>query len=153
MSRLDHQRAVHKVKARRGDLGMSQQGLAETAGVDIKTVNNFEARGRWPIAQNRAKIEAALGWASGSLQQIAEGGEPVLLEQELPPDVNEMFDLSPELRAAFLKLSPRRRARILALYAEEQAGIEEMRRQSEARFAAMLQEFVEEDEASPSTNG
>lgn len=61
---------------------MTQQELADAAGVDIKTIGNLESRGRWPIARTRARIEKALGWEPGELQRIAES-EPK--EPEIPP--------------------------------------------------------------------
>lgn len=61
---------------------MTQQELADAAGVDIKTIGNLESRGRWPIARTRARIEKALGWEPGELQHIAEA-EPK--EPEIPP--------------------------------------------------------------------
>jgi transcriptional regulator with XRE-family HTH domain len=61
------------VAARRGELGMTQQGLADAAGVDLKTVYNLESGGRWPIARTRVAIAAALGWEGDALAAIAGG--------------------------------------------------------------------------------
>src|ERR1700734_1228672 len=79
------QRAARAVAARRGQLGMTQQELADAAGVDSKTIYNLESRGRWPIARTRALVEKALGWPVGEMQRIAEndGGEP---EPDILPD-------------------------------------------------------------------
>lgn len=66
-------RAARAATARRGELDLTQEALAKSAGVDVKTIGNLETRGRWPIARNRARIEAALGWAPGTLDGIAEG--------------------------------------------------------------------------------
>ncbi|MQY08088.1 helix-turn-helix transcriptional regulator [Actinomadura macrotermitis] len=73
---LDRERAAKYVVARRGSLGMTQERLAERAGVTVKTVYNLEAAERWPQARTRAAIEAALEWGPGDLSRIAEGGEP-----------------------------------------------------------------------------
>ena len=64
-------RAARAVAARRGELGMTQQELADAAGVDSKTIYNLEAGGRWPIARTRALIEKALAWPLGEMERIA----------------------------------------------------------------------------------
>lgn len=89
MSRPDRARVARYVVARRGELNMSQQRLAERAGVDAKTIYNLESGDRWPQPKTRDRIEAALGWYSGDLQRIAEGGEPI--DYERPPTRRELF--------------------------------------------------------------
>jgi transcriptional regulator with XRE-family HTH domain len=69
------ERAARAVEARRGELGLTQQQLADAAGVDIKTIGNLESRGRWPIARTRAAIEQALGWQPGEMKRIADEAE------------------------------------------------------------------------------
>ena len=64
-------RVGRAVAARRGELGMTQQELADAAGVDIKTVYNLESGTRWPIARTRAAISAALGWQADALDSGA----------------------------------------------------------------------------------
>ena len=76
------QRAARAVAARRGELGMTQQELADAAGVDLKTIGNLERRGRWPIARTRARIERALNWESGEMERLAAEPEP-----SIPPEV------------------------------------------------------------------
>ncbi|WP_158088735.1 helix-turn-helix domain-containing protein [Thermoactinospora rubra] len=72
MSR-DRARAAQFVIARRGELGLTQQQLAARAGVDVKTIYNLESGERWPQAATRGKIEKALGWVGGALEDIAAG--------------------------------------------------------------------------------
>ena len=76
---------------------MTQQELADRAGVDVKTVGSLEARGRWPIARTRAVIERALHWPSGEMERIA--------EREEEPDI-----IPPGLREHVRKLLPPDRA-------------------------------------------
>jgi len=51
---------------------MTQQGLADTAGVDIKTIYNLESGTRWPIAKTRFAVSAALHWNGDALTAIAD---------------------------------------------------------------------------------
>lgn len=76
-------RAAQAVAERRGKLDMTQQDLADRAGVDAKTIGNLETRGRWPIARTRARIEEALGWPDGEMTRLAGDGEGPLV----PPEV------------------------------------------------------------------
>lgn len=64
------------VAARRGKLGMTQQDLADAAGVDLKTVYNLESGTRWPIARNRVAVSAALGWEGDGLAALRAGDMP-----------------------------------------------------------------------------
>ncbi|WP_067827083.1 helix-turn-helix domain-containing protein [Actinomadura kijaniata] len=73
---LDRERVAKYVVARRGSLGLTQERLAEQAGVTVKTIYNLESAGRWPQARTRAAVEAALRWRPGDLARIGEGGEP-----------------------------------------------------------------------------
>ncbi|PZG49830.1 hypothetical protein C1I98_10970 [Spongiactinospora gelatinilytica] len=72
----DRARAAQHVVARRGELGLTQQQLASVAEIDVKTIFNLESGERWPHARTRARIEAALGWAAGTLTEIAAGRDP-----------------------------------------------------------------------------
>jgi transcriptional regulator with XRE-family HTH domain len=85
----DRARVARYVIARRGEVGLTQQGLAGRAGVDIKTIYNLESGERWPQAKTRGALEAALSWYPGDLQRIAEGGEPVVYER--PPSRRELL--------------------------------------------------------------
>ncbi|MDL4774951.1 MULTISPECIES: helix-turn-helix domain-containing protein [Thermomonosporaceae] len=73
---LDRERIAKYVVARRGSLGLTQEQLAERAGVTVKTIYNLEAGERWPQARTRSAIEDALQWRPGDLVRIGEGGEP-----------------------------------------------------------------------------
>lgn len=89
---MDRQRAARAVAARRGELGMTQLELAETAGVDSKTIGNLERRGRWPIAKNRARIEKALHWPVGEMERIAsDDGTPEEPEDPVMRAIREQF--------------------------------------------------------------
>jgi DNA-binding XRE family transcriptional regulator len=81
------QRAARAVAVRRGELGMTQQELADKAGVDVKTVGSLETRGRWPIARSRVSIERALRWPSGEMDRIATAPDPAPRPEPIPDEV------------------------------------------------------------------
>ncbi len=74
---LDRERVAKYVVARRGSLGLTQEQLAERAGVTVKTIYNLEAGDRWPQARTRSAIEDTLQWRGGDLVRIGEGLEPL----------------------------------------------------------------------------
>jgi transcriptional regulator with XRE-family HTH domain len=78
MAREDEgiQRVGRAVAARRGELGMTQQDLADAAGIDLKTVYNIESGTRWPIAKTRVAVAEALRWPPDALSVLAEGSVP-----------------------------------------------------------------------------
>lgn len=55
---------------------MTQQELAEAAGIDTKTLYSLESGARWPIARTRVAISRALGWKGDALADIAAGIPP-----------------------------------------------------------------------------
>ncbi|WP_131736450.1 helix-turn-helix transcriptional regulator [Actinomadura roseirufa] len=82
-------RVARYVSARRGDLGLTQEQLAERASVDRKTIYNLESGERWPQAGTRSRVERALGWYPGDLVRLSEGQEPI--EYEPPPPGRELL--------------------------------------------------------------
>ncbi len=65
---------------------MTQQELADQAGVDLKTVYNLESGTRWPIAKNRAAVSAALRWEGDALAAILAGRDPAETGNGAPDD-------------------------------------------------------------------
>lgn len=55
---------------RRKDLGLTQEQVAQRAGVVVRTISNFE-NGRWPNARTRALIEEAVDWEPGEIERTA----------------------------------------------------------------------------------
>lgn len=65
--------AGRAVLARRGELGLTQLDVAESAGVDVQTFRALESGESWPWAKNLVSISGVLGFDAGDLQGIADG--------------------------------------------------------------------------------
>lgn len=100
---LDRERVAKYVVARRGALGLTQEQLAERAGVTVKTIYNLESGGRWPQARTRGAIEEALHWRPGDLVRIAEGQEPTWAKPA-EPDMDTVLRELRELESYFADL-------------------------------------------------
>ncbi|MFB4306895.1 helix-turn-helix transcriptional regulator [Actinomadura sp. GTD37] len=126
MSRQDDRsrRVARYVAARRNDLGLSQRGLAERAGINHKTVHAVESGKHWPQLETQQKLEPALGWDDGDIVRIADGRFPASgpLPQDDPdgaiaaalaggPD-----DLETKIRAVIADLPERHRPVVEELY-------------------------------------
>lgn len=72
-------RLAAAARAAREARGLSQEKLADLAGVSEGSVQNLESgKPRTRMPQTVAKIEPHLGWAAGSARAILSGGEPTL---------------------------------------------------------------------------
>lgn len=112
----DRRRVARYVASRRGALGLSQEELAAQARVDTKTIYNLESGERWPQAQTRSRIEAALGWLDGDLVHIAEGGEPTPTDELAEAAGTDRFERT--VRQAMSRLSEAERSVVEELLAE-----------------------------------
>ncbi|WP_427017811.1 helix-turn-helix domain-containing protein [Pseudarthrobacter sp. P1] len=75
------QKAIgHLILEARLEKGMPQLRLAKIAGMDVKTLRTMEDGTRWATDVNRAKIESALGWRPGSMQDMWNDREHVPIE-------------------------------------------------------------------------
>lgn len=63
--------AVRAAKARRSELGFTQQQLAELANVALRTVGDFERFLTWPQGRVLGNLERSLGWHVGYLADLA----------------------------------------------------------------------------------
>lgn len=99
---VDRERVAKYAVARRGTLGLTQERLAERAGVTVKTVYNLESGERWPQARTRSAIEDALRWRPGDLARIGAGMEP--LGRPDRPGTDETVRELAELNAYFTDL-------------------------------------------------
>lgn len=119
------QKVGRAVAARRGELGKTQQELADAAHVDLKTIYNLESGSRWPIARTRAAISAALNWEGDALARIANGGEPPGSPDE--PDIDwpiAPHPAGPFTREALAAAAPYARAMFRRLDELQGKGIE-----------------------------
>lgn len=88
----DWDRLAGAIRERRQALGMTQQQLADAAGVTRTTIKNLEGA-RQPtkrLPSSIAAVEQVLGWAPGSARIVLDGGEPIAVtqpaEQQQPRD-------------------------------------------------------------------
>lgn len=82
MATRDLDRLAKRVKAHRMEQYSSRDAAAAAAGVTRNTWKRVE-EGQEVRESTYAKVDRALGWASGSCLLIAEGGEPVLVDEVL----------------------------------------------------------------------
>jgi transcriptional regulator with XRE-family HTH domain len=87
-----------------GEMALTQEALADKAGVDPTTVNAFLKGRNWPQARTRAKLEVALGWPVGMLARIALGEEP---PRSMPATADELRRLIAEAQEELTWLTPR----------------------------------------------
>jgi hypothetical protein len=80
--------------------------VAET-GADPGTIGDFLSGSRWPKLATQGKIEAAVGWAPGTIRQIGNGGEVPALEESTPgPATPVGANVDPDLIAELNAASP-----------------------------------------------
>jgi transcriptional regulator with XRE-family HTH domain len=107
----DWGRLGSRIRAERERQGVSRKELAERAGVSAGSVQSAEKgavpKGRWP--QSLGAIERALGWVSGSMRSILEGGD-VRYPAEGPSAATAMSEVNDRF-AGWLK-KERRNARL-----------------------------------------
>lgn len=70
----DIARAAAAVEAAMAARGWNVRDLANRASIDAATAGDFLAGTRWPRTATRGRIESALGWAPGTISQVAAGG-------------------------------------------------------------------------------
>lgn len=73
---IDHRTAVAgaAVQARREELGLTREDIADHAIIDRTALTALERGVSWPDEDVRARIEKALRWPSGTLDRIHSGG-------------------------------------------------------------------------------
>lgn len=79
-SEAARQRLATMVSDRRKKLILSRRGAAKLAEIHTHTWTAVEQGTRSPQDSTREKMECLLGWASGSITAILDGGEPTLAE-------------------------------------------------------------------------
>ena len=112
-----------------GERGLTQEALAEKAGVDPTTVNAFLKGRNWPQVRTRAKLEVALGWPVGMLAQIAAGQEPPVTR---PKDALELRRLITEAQDELTWLNPRYESTRRLIKARLEREIEDLKRDLQA---------------------
>lgn len=85
----DPQRLGRYVKARREELGLSQDDVASRGGPSDTTLGKIEAGTGGLSRISLTKLDESLSWTAGSARLVLEGGEPVPAE-EAAPSVDEL---------------------------------------------------------------
>lgn len=81
---MNNQQALKRIglliKEGRTKLGMTQIPFAKHVGIDTKTIASMEkgARVAWEV--NQRKVETALGWRPGSIQEVIDDAENIPYE-------------------------------------------------------------------------
>jgi transcriptional regulator with XRE-family HTH domain len=90
----DWDRLARAIRERRQVLGLTQQQLADAAGVTRTTIKNLEGA-RQPTKRPPASlpsVEQALGWSLGSARAVLAGGEPTL-GAAAPADPDSRYEI------------------------------------------------------------
>jgi DNA-binding XRE family transcriptional regulator len=80
MATRDLDRLAKRVRTHRMQLFASRKAAADSVGISKDTWKKVEEGDATVIEMSYAKIDRALGWATGSCEAIAEGGEPLPVE-------------------------------------------------------------------------
>lgn len=97
--------AGQAVNARRLLMGLSIKDLARNAGVDPRTVADLIHARRFAFTDaTLANIERCLAWKPGSILMVAEEGKEPQDEAGLAEVIAAWPSLSPELRAALVRI-------------------------------------------------
>jgi len=99
--------AARAFTARRGELHLTQEDVADRGGVSVRTVQGFEA-GTWPNPATRARLEKAVGWPPGEIHRLAGPPQP-FIDPQLLDRVAELSD--DELDALMFRVGELREAR------------------------------------------
>lgn len=103
----DWGRVADHIRAAMVDRGWNRVDLAAKAGVGVRTVDRLlKGHQHLRTTTTLTKVERALGWEPGTLQRIAQGGEP---ESRTSEDREQELE---ELLQRLAKLPPRYRHRV-----------------------------------------
>lgn len=100
MTKTDQDRARQAVSAELAARQRNPLWLTREAHIDAGTLADFLGGARWPKTATQGKVERALGWAPGTINAIAHGGDVPPLSTEDPAGDDELEDLVRELRNA-----------------------------------------------------
>ena len=133
----DHERLDRAIDARRLDLGLSWVQLAATAGISDVSLRNFRKGRGTPNALSKRRLEAALQWAAGSVDELLAGGQPIALGEVAVGEgdalsAQEIRRRIAELRDEIKWLSPRYERNRPMLVAHLEQKVAELERQLDA---------------------
>lgn len=103
---MDKARAARAVIDELATRNWTPRHLQAEADVDAKTMDGFLASRTWPQRMTRARIEKALGWQVGTLEDLAAGinpppppGEPAYPGMTAEEAIDAAVDLTDDERA------------------------------------------------------
>jgi transcriptional regulator with XRE-family HTH domain len=109
MPETPQERVARYVRARREELGLTQEDVATRGGPSTATLRLIEGASlTTPRPKSLRQLETALYWGPGSALAIYRGGEPVIL------DSDPLGDLTPEeirMASVFIQVLRNERAR------------------------------------------
>lgn len=80
----------HLVGQRMKSLRLAVRQVVAQAKVDRKTLTGLLEGTRWPQEETRYRVEAALGWAGGSIQDLRDGRDATELPADEPAGVDPL---------------------------------------------------------------
>jgi transcriptional regulator with XRE-family HTH domain len=95
MGIMSWEKLAETVRARRAELGLTQEQVAQAGAISVEWLRNIETQRRSPARLNPRKargLELALEWESGSIDAVLAGG--VAIAAEPKPDVDATPDLA-----------------------------------------------------------
>lgn len=69
--------------------GFTQQKFADQLRISVKSVNSFEAGRSRMRRSTLSRVETVLGWVTGSVQVVLNGGEPSYAQRRTEADLRD----------------------------------------------------------------
>lgn len=96
-----HGRLAEAMESRRVELRMTWRDVADAGGMTVEGLRGIRRGERHPTTLTKRRIEDALRWQAGSVEQILVGGEPTAATADEPagygewePWAREMWDVA-----------------------------------------------------------
>lgn len=127
-----HERLSEAMRQRGLQLGKRWVHIAKEAGITTSALGAIRRGEYRPSAHTAAALDGTLGWESGSVEAILDGGEPIIRERPVQSPMDEaeaMMDENEEIAARLVE-------RIRRLRRDQRRLVEDLVRMLEADSAA-----------------